>query len=279
MNIEHRTSNIEHRTEAQPRSVINPLRSRFSVRRSTFDVFRLALATLAISASADDSATLGYTEPYRLITVSAAEPGVIAELPVQEGDAVKYGQVLARLDTAVLGAELEIARAEAKLAGTRRQRVAELTAQTRATPEEAEKAETDLVIKEAQVRRIEAMIEARTMRSPVDGVVTEIKRDPSESVSLSSPHVLTVVQIDKLAANLFLTPDRTAALKAGDRIELLLLDTQARIPATVDFVSPITDAASGTVRVKFTIANSDGKLRSGERCTLAQPTVSGAGPR
>ena len=137
------------------------------------------------------------------------------------------------------------------------------------TPEESEKAATEVTIKQAQVRKIEAMIEARTMRSPVDGVVTEIKRDPSESVSVASPHVLTVVQIDKLAANLFLPPDRITALKAGDRLDLLLLDSQTRIPATVDFVSPITDAASGTVRVKFSIENAEGKFRSGARCTLA----------
>ena len=39
---------------------------------------------------------------------------------------------------------------------------------------ELEKAKTDLVIKEAQVRKTEAMIESRTMRSPVDGIVTEM---------------------------------------------------------------------------------------------------------
>lgn len=229
----------------------------------------LTFGLLIASTRADDSTTLGYTEPYRLITVSAGEAGVIGEVLVKEGDRVKQGQVLAKLDTAVLAAELEIARAEAKLAGTRRERVAELSQQTRVTPEESEKAATDVTVKQAQVRKIEAMIEARTMRSPVEGVVTEIKRDPSESVSVSSPHVLTVVQIDKLAANLFLTPDRTEALQAGDQLELLLLDSQTRIPATVDFVSPITDAASGTVRVKFTIDNTAGKLRSGARCTLA----------
>jgi RND family efflux transporter MFP subunit len=220
-------------------------------------------------SAADDSSALGYTEPYRLITVSAGEAGVIGEVLVKEGDRVKQGQVLARLDTAVLAAELEIARAEARLAATRRARVAELSQQTRVTPEESEKAATEVTIKEAQVRKIEAMIEARTMRSPVDGVVTEIKRDPSESVSVSSPHVLTVVQIDKLAANLFLPPARTATLKVGDRLDLTLLDTGATVSATVDFVSPITDAASGTVRVKFTIENAGGQLRSGARCTLA----------
>jgi RND family efflux transporter MFP subunit len=227
----------------------------------------MAVALLIATARADE--VLGYTEPYRLITVSAGEAGVIGEVLVKEGDHVKEKQVLAKLDTAVLAAELEIARAEAKLAATRRERVAELSQQTRVTPEESEKAATEVTIKQAQVRKIEAMIEARTMRSPVEGVVTEIKRDPSESVSVASPHVLTVVQIDKLAANLFLPPERTGALKAGDRLDLLLLDSQARIPATVDFVSPITDAASGTVRVKFFIENAEGKFRSGARCTLA----------
>jgi RND family efflux transporter MFP subunit len=209
---------------------------------------------------------LGYTEPYKIITVSAAEPGVIAELRVEEGARVKKDQILARLDTAVLSAELDVAKAEAQLQATRKQRLDELAQSSRATPDELEKARTDLAIKQAQVRKIEASIEARTMRSPVDGVVTEIKRDPSESVSAATPHVLTVVQIDKLIVNLFLPPERALPLKAGERVELTLDDTQ-RAPATVEFVSPITDSASGTVRVKFTIDNSAGKYRAGARCT------------
>jgi len=225
---------------------------------------------LLASGLADDPTVLGYTEPCRIITVSAGEPGVIAEMLVKEGEAVKQGQVLARLDTAVLTAELEIARAEAKFSATRNQRVLELAQSTRVTPEEQEKARTELTVKNAQVRRIEAMIEARTMRSAVDGVVTEIKRDPSESVSAASPHVLTVVQIDRLNVNLFLPPARIEGLENGDRTELLLLEPERRVPAIVEFVSPVTDPASGTVRVKFAIENPGGAIRSGGRCTLPE---------
>ncbi len=233
------------------------------------NLISIAALIFAVAARADDPAILGYTEPCRIITVSAGESGVIAEMLVKEGDAVQKGQILARLDTAVLGAELDIAKAEAKLATTRNQRVLELAQSTRVTPEELEKARTELAIKDAQVRRIEAMIEVRTMRSVVDGVVTEIKRDPSESVSVATPHVLTVVQIDRLSVNLFLPPARVEKLKNGDRTELLLLDPERRVPATVEFVSPVIDAASGTVRVKFEIENPAGEIRSGGRCTLA----------
>ena len=155
-------------------------------KRCSAAVFFCALALLARSA---EPTIVGYTEPYKIITVSCAEHGVISEMLVQEGDAVKAKQVLARLDIVELTAELEIARAEAKLALTRKHRVDELAGASRVTPEEIEKAHTELIVKGAQVRRIEAQIENRTMRSPVDGVVTEIKRDPSETVSTTNPHV------------------------------------------------------------------------------------------
>jgi len=239
----------------------------FGFRISDFG-FSACLAVLLVSAHADTPTMLGYVEPYRIITVSAAETGAIAEVLVKEGDAVKKGQILAKLDTATLQAELEIAQAEAKLQATRKARLEELAGSSRATPEELEKARTDLLIKDAQVRKFQAMIETRLMRSPIDGLVNDIKRDPSEAVSAANPHVLTLVQIDQLTANLFLPPARALGLKAGDAVPLLL-DGRKRISGTVAFISPVTDPASGTVRVKFTIENATGEHRSGVRCALA----------
>ena len=252
---------IEHRTK-RLRTWL--LLSMFGVRCSMFGVQ---------SASAED--ILGYTEPYKIITVSASEPGVLAELLVEEGANVKKNQVLARLDVAALNAELEIAKAEAQLQATRKQRLTELAQSSRATADELDKAKTDLVIKEAQVRKTEAMIESRTMRSPVDGIVTEIKRDPSESVSVANPHVLTVVQIDKLTVNLYLPPSVAAELRTGGNAPLRFENGDQRVPAMIEFISPVTDSASGTVRVKFAIDNAKREHRAGARCTLAEERVAG----
>lgn len=233
-------------------------------------------ATLAVTgallrlAHADEPTILGYTEPYKTIALSAGEQGVIAEMLVEEGAAVKKSQVLARLDTATLEAELDIAKAEARLHATRCKRLEELATANRSTPEELDRARTDLTIKDAQVRKIQAQIETRTMRSPVDGVVTEIKRDPSEAVSAANPHVLTVVQVDKLIVNLFLPPARAATFQVGAEVALQLLDEQCETSAKVEFVSPVTDSASGTVRVKFVVENSATAHRSGGRCTLVE---------
>ncbi len=225
------------------------------------------LALFAFTARAD---VPGYTEPYKTITVSAAEAGVIKELPVEEGTVVKQGQVLARLDIAQLDAELDIAKIQAELQRTKVERLEELARSQRAAKEELDRSRADLKIREAEIRKIQAAIETRTMRSPVNGVVTEIKRDPSEAVSLSNPHVLTVVQIDRLIVNLFLPPFRAEKLRLGGSATLLLGEKAQQVPAIVEFISPVTDAASGTVRVKFVMNNAEGKLRSGITAMLAE---------
>jgi RND family efflux transporter MFP subunit len=230
--------------------------------------FVTALLACLVCARAEEPTILGYTEPYKTITISSGEQGVLAEMLVEEGVRVQKAQVLARLDTATLQAELEIAKAEAKLQATRLKRLEELSTANRSTPEELDRARTDLTIKDAQTRKIEAQIETRTLRSPVDGIVTEIKRDPSEAVSAANSHVLTVVQVDKLIVNLFLPPARAATFQVGANVALRLFDEQCTTPAKVEFVSPITDSASGTVRVKFVIGNATGAHRSGGRCTL-----------
>jgi RND family efflux transporter MFP subunit len=232
--------------------------------------FSALLALLLVPAFIARADVPGYTEPYKTITVSAAEPGVLAEVLVEEGASVKKGQLLARLDTAQHQAELDIARATTELQKTKVERLAELARSQKAAADELDRARTDLKIREAEMRKIQAVIDHRTMRSPVDGLVTEVKRDPSEAVSLSNPHVLTVVQIDRLLVNLFLTPQRAAKLNAGAKADLLLDEQQARATATIEFISPVIDAASGTVRVKFVLENADGKLRSGAVARLAE---------
>ncbi len=231
---------------------------------------RLKSIVLSLSAvfSAAASEVPGYTEPYKTITVSSSESGVISQMLVEEGAQVKKGQVLARLDTAQHEAELEIAKSNTALQKSKVAKLEEIVRSQRIAQEELERARTDLKVREAEVRKIEAVIENRIMRSPVDGIVSEIKRDPSEAVSLASPHVLTVVQIDRLLVNLFLSPARAARMKAGDKSNLSLGDNAQPAVGIVEFVSPVTDAASGTVRVKFVLDNTKADFRSGTTAKL-----------
>jgi multidrug efflux system membrane fusion protein len=226
------------------------------------------LLLLSIALGEAERLSFGYLEPYKIFKLSVAEPGILLELPVKEGDVVKQGQILARLDCRVLEQELGAGRAQLAYVRSKFAKYEELQQSGRLAPEEYEKAKTELVVEQHKVGRTEAEIERHTLRSPADGVVSEVKRNLGESVTLTGPHILTVVQIDRLALVLYILPEVARGLKAGDPVRVKRADTGELLEAAVEFVSPVTDSASNTVRVKIIVPNAERKVPTGVQAEL-----------
>lgn len=234
-----------------------------------------------------------FTEPYQRIAVSAPEIGVIAEVLVKEGDEVSPKQVLANLDSRVLRASLEVARAAKDALGARRSAETEMTIrenqlksyrklhqQGNASARELERAETefqqaalklqsireDLEVRRLEYERVKAQINQRRIESPIDGVVVAIDKEVGDFVSITDPVVLHVVHLKTLKA-VFSVPRRSADdLRTGQRVPLLIGYDEASCEGEIEFVSPVTDAESNSVRVKVRIANDDDEIRSGVAC-------------
>lgn len=248
----------------------------------------------------------GFTQPYRTVNVSAPEMGVIEELHVQEGELIRKGQPLARLDGDILFAQLAIAefemktegawkaaRAEVLLRTDRLQRLEKILASGHARPEEVERARADKEIAESRLlaveeertvkkldaRRLQVQIDRRIIRAPIDGYVARTHKELGEFVSPNDPHLLQIVQLDPLLA-IFTVPTHEAAdLKANQLVAVQLPGHDRVVKARIALVSAVSDAESGTVRVKVELENPDGEIRSGERCVLAVPDAGSSHPR
>lgn len=250
----------------------------------------------------------GFLEPYKTIDVAANESGIIDVLEVVEGQIVKKGQPVAVLDNDVHKVALEIAKrsaaakgqlngasAELKLATIRLRKLEALRQKDHATPEEINRAELDvataearlqiaqetLEIRAAEYERYRIQLERRTVRSPIDGVVTVVHREQGEFVSPNEPVVVSVVQLDPLIAS-FSVPVATAnSLSARQSVRLNLASSNLLVEGQVEFISPLTNPQTGTVTIKVRIPNSEGKLRSGEKCQFGggdpTPTEAPAG--
>lgn len=236
-----------------------------------------------------------FTEPYRKIDLAPAETGLVAEVCVKEGAEVKSGQILASLDKDVLAVARDIAQAaiaadgrrkaadaELRLKQSRMRKIRELREKGHASQDEVYRAEAELESAEGQrrvveeqhqldlleLKKTEAMIERRLIRSPIDGVVTKIHREQGEFVTPVTPTVVTVVQIHPLRV-VFNLPRATAAqLNVGAPVNLKLTDSEVDATGKIEFVAPVIDAESETVRVKVLIDNSKGRLAAGGRCSL-----------
>ncbi len=82
---------------------------------------------LAVLARAQEE-NAGFLEPGRVIKVSAPEAGLVLEVLVTEGQKVKAGEALVRLDTRVLEQEAAIAEEQAKVLVRRLEKLKKLLA-------------------------------------------------------------------------------------------------------------------------------------------------------
>jgi RND family efflux transporter MFP subunit len=236
----------------------------------------------------------GFTEPYQDIDVAAAEMGIVEAINVKEGDRVKADQILVRMDTAVLEVTLRIAKSIKESRGQLESATEELELQTKvvgklevlrsrqhASSQEIERAETqkriakarlksvreELEVKALEYERALMQLERRRLRSPIDGIVTRILKDRGESVLLSDPVLVKVVQLDPLLVIFLVPADQAQALTNGKTIDVRIGET-GTTPGKIEFVSPTADPQSGLTRVRVRLPNPEERLPCGATCYL-----------
>lgn len=235
---------------------------------------------------------IGVTEPVEEIDLAFPEVGIISEINVEEGQSVKKRDLLARLDArshearqkiAAMKAESEsrIRSAQAEL-GLREKRLAKLKGlgSGNTNPDELARAAVDyetalsqyeLALEESTQAKIELEqvtieIERRTLRSPIDGIVTRILRDEAESVGGGETLVMSVVNLEELDLIVHI---ETGIAEQMAKMGSVMVDRVGQeggkylAKASVMFVSPVVDASSGTRRVRLRLDNAEGTHVSG----------------
>jgi len=241
----------------------------------------------------DDRITHSFTEPIEKSVAASAETGIVAIAHVKEGDRVRTGQPIASINHNVLKESLEIAiarseatarldaaRAQMELLGTQLHAVNSLLSgghsnkfevQQKSTEHqqalaEFRAAEDELKLAVLEVDRIRAQIGDRIIKSPINGVVTEIHKQPGENLSQSEPQYATIVRVDKLKVRFYLDAQTLRNSKVGDRIALAVGPEKESAAGTVSFVSPVIDPDSGLGRLDVEIENRDRSIQSGIAC-------------
>lgn len=246
------------------------------------------------------SATLEFDaliEPYRIIEVASGADGIIEEITVERGDYIAQGQVLARIDSAVELAQLEVARARAEskagvdsaraqveLDAARLRRFEDLYEDSFVSLGAIEELRTTLKISEyaliaseearllasKEEARAQALFDQRTISAPFAGVVVERYLSPGELVYRANEgRILRVAQTDPLRVEVIAPASIAKTVRVGQRANILLDSaTGGQLQATVTVVDPVIDAASGTLGVRLELPNPDRSITAGSRCRV-----------
>lgn len=224
-----------------------------------------------------------HTEPIRRVQMTFPGIGIVRKVVVEEGQAVKKGDVLAIQDTDIEMGELDRLKLEAesearmKFAQTDRdykQKVYERKSKADGgvfSPSEIEEAFLDVARSDAQIqvtkedtmgsniklKQEQVKIDKMTLRSEVDGVVESIRVHEGELTSLDpdKPSIVVVQNDPCFVVIRELLTWQVAQIKVGDTLMVKYKDETEWRPAKIVYKTPFADASSDIQVIKLEFPN------------------------
>ena len=213
-----------------------------------------------ISAYFSGTATLEAEEETAVV---AKVGGVVEELLVEEGDDVRAGQAVAKLDDEKLSVQLEQAIANLQKLENAYQRSEELFNKNLISAEEFQKAKYEYEHQKAAFDLVKLDLEYTSIRTPISGVVAERMIKVGNMV-LPNQETFRVTGFDPLLAVLYVPERQMGKLKVGHparlRVDAL---TDESFPGHIERISPIVDPSTGTMKVTVEVRDASRSLKPG----------------
>ncbi|MEK6807145.1 MAG: efflux RND transporter periplasmic adaptor subunit [Pseudomonadota bacterium] len=257
------------------------------------------VAAQPVSASSGAASVLdatGYVIARRQATVSSKVTGKVMELNIEEGQRVKAGQVLARIDDSNVRAQLSLA--EAQLESSRsamdetrvllldaerqRKRARELGEKKLVSQQAIDTAEANydqaevrgtsaqrgVTVAEKSVALYRQQIDDAIVRAPFAGVITVKNAQLGEMISPLSAGgagtrtgIGTLVDMESLEIEVDVNESFINRVQAGQAVEARLnAYPDWKVPAQVIAVIPAADRQKATVKVRIAIQLQDARV-------------------
>jgi membrane fusion protein (multidrug efflux system) len=202
-------------------------------------------------------------EAFAEADVIAKVEGEVREILFEEGDQVKAGEVLARLDGDRLRLELNESRARLDKMKSDFKRNKDLREKGLLSEGEFEKLRYDLEALEASYNLANLQLDYTRIRAPIDGVVSERYIKVGNTISVGDP-VFRVTSLDPLVAYLHVPEREYRQIEAGQPVAIDI-DALAgqRTMATVTRVSPVVDPETGTFKITIEIHDAARRIKPG----------------
>jgi RND family efflux transporter MFP subunit len=253
-------------------------------------------ASMSGGANASVLDATGYVTARREATVSAQITGTLTEVLIEEGDHVKAGQVLGRLDdtaqrAALAQAQAQVRSAEALLVQSQAQlaqsdrdvkRAEDLVKRNLVSEQAVEQARTQVTTQGAQLlsqrklielaqanmRSAQVQLDYCTVRAPFAGVVIAKAAQVGEIISpfsagggFTRTGIGTIVDMDSLEIEVDVNEAYINRVQPGQPVESVLnAYPDWRIPSHVIAIIPTADRSKATVKVRIGLDAKDPRI-------------------
>ena len=207
----------------------------------------------------------------------ARTSGTLLTLTVAEGDRVKAGQALGRIDMAELApriaersAMLDSARASLAQAERTHASNERLAAQNFISPNALDSSRAQVDTARAALAAAQATLETTrvgqrdaTLVAPIAGIVARRHVLPGEKVS-AEQQVLTIVDLARLELAGSVGTHEVARLQPGMPVQVTVEGLDGRLTGQLARIAPAAEAGTRSIGVTVALANAQERLRAGQ---------------
>ena len=242
-------------------------------------------------------------EPTQNVDIGSPVVGLLDKVYVQRGDRVVKGQVIASLESRAetaaaalahfkseMVAPTETAASKIEFSKKKFVRRGDMHANNFMSEQEKDEAESEMKLAEAeyklaqenkQMAKLEwqqqsSLLNLRTIRSPLDGVVVDQLMYPGEIVEPSGQKkaIFKLAQLDPLRVRVILPMTMFGKIKLNMRVDVSPeFPIGGRYVGRVNVIDRLVDAASGTFGVYLVIANPKLDVPAGVKCRVEFPAI------
>lgn len=213
------------------------------------------------------------------IAVSSRLSGYIREIAAREGERVKKGQVLVRVDPVDAKQNLAQAKADLSDAESDLARFRQLLAANAVSKQQFDKAELRYKVARSRVAQAKNQLSYAEIVSPVDGIVVQKLLNTGDLAAPGMP-VLVVEDPSQLLVETNVSEEYIAALHVGDAVELNIPSVNKPLHGKIRQLVDAADPGTHQFLVKVSIENGNGirpgmfaevGFRTGSRQALLVP--------
>ncbi|MCV6621757.1 MAG: efflux RND transporter periplasmic adaptor subunit [Cellvibrionaceae bacterium] len=234
-------------------------------------------------------------EPSLISDIGSPVPGVLDKITVDRGQAVSKGQVIAKLESSVEKKAMQLKKfqANSKTSMSLHQLMSEfghrtdqrnsvLASTSAISEQDLDQIRTDSKIAQLRLKQekenyqlaqleydqAKAIVDRKTVLSPIDGVVMERYKSVGEFVD-ENP-IVRVAQLNPLHVQAILPVELMGRLAIGQvaSVGLSVDDYQPNYEAQISLVDRVADAPSSTFSVRLSLQNDELTIPAGVRCRV-----------
>jgi membrane fusion protein (multidrug efflux system) len=195
--------------------------------------------------------------------VAAKVSGVVEKIFVEEGDSVRAGQVLAKLDDELYKLELHQAHSTVEQLANEFERNQALLTTKVISQEAFEKTKSEYYKQKATYDMAELRVDYTEIKAPISGIVSQRLIKAGNMVKVDQP-TFQVTDFDPLLAVLHVPEKELSKLRVGFPARLAAdAVPDSEFKGKISLISPIVNADTGTFKVTVEVNDKTRQLKPG----------------